>query len=189
MPAVTTSISGCRVLGVRCDQDVVLHTVAPLGLAAAAPPCLVIDLDPAAPRYGSPSSLAQMVTDGPRRADLVPGRSGVAVLASGGAGLADSEPLVRELVARWPRVVVRAGDGVLPWPTVPVRLLVPELRFRPLPGPAVYQPVLPVSPSPRPGLVLPVLSRSLARSLLAGRVEPRRRWVRAWAAAWRLPWE
>ena len=71
-------------LAVWTAFDGLLSATAPLGLAAAAGTALVVDLDPDGPAYPGRASLADLVADGPRRADLVPSRDGVAVLRNGG---------------------------------------------------------------------------------------------------------
>ncbi len=177
-----------HVLGVRCSTDAVLHAVAPLGLAAAAGRCLVVDVDATAPPLPGGRTLGDLIEEGPRREDLVPGHRGVAVLPSGGATWENAAGLVAELADRWERVVVRlAGTEVgFGWPVVPVEPLIPE--FPPPPGPAVYQVLVPGTPRPGPGVLLPPVSRAQIRALLRGRVEPRRGWVRAWRRVWEAPW-
>ncbi len=176
------------VLGVRCPGDAVLHTIAPLGMGAAAGHCLVVDLDPWSPPLPGERSLAVLVEDGPRRSDLDVARRGVAVLPNGGVDWETAAPLVTELCSRWERVVVRVPPrwDDSPWPVVPVELLVPEF---PAPsGPAVFQALLRGTPRPGPGVLLPPVSRAIIRSILRGRVEPRWGWVRAWRPVWEAPW-
>lgn len=180
--------AGHRVLGISCGTDAVLHAVAPLGLAAAAGHCLVVDLDAGAPPLPGRRTLAELVEEGPRRSDLEPPRSGVAILPNGGVTGEAAADLVAEFVRRWERVVLRVGSEATsgPWPVVPVKPLIPE--FPTPPGPAVYQALLPGSAPPGPGVVLPPPSRGMIRALLRGRVEPRRRWIRAWRRVWEAPW-
>ncbi len=181
------------VLAMWTPEDGLLGALAPLGLAAAAGTALVIDLDPGGPRYPGPRSLADLVADGPRRADLEPERTGVAVLRNGGIAAQDTGDVVRALIARWPRVVVRlpprpvaAGGGI---PTVVVRLLVPGGLFPGDTRPAVYQSTPHPMQLPGPGIRLPVPSRRTTAALLAGRVPAAgNRWVRAWRKAWEVPW-
>lgn len=177
-----------RVLGIESLVDPVLHYCAPLGLAAAAGTALVLDLDPEAPAYPSSTTVASLLADGLRRSDLSPSRPGVAVVGHGGAGAAEGGALVAELAAGWPVVVVRQGRVRLDLPTVPARPLLPGPLAPRERRPTAYQAVLPGSSAPGPGLLLPPLRRSQIGRLLAGRVEPRWRWVRAWERAWRLPW-
>jgi hypothetical protein len=174
-------------------EDGLLGALAPLGLAAAAGTALVIDLDPGGPRYPGPRSLADLVADGPRRADLEPERSGVAVLRNGGITATEAADVVRALIERWPRAVLRlaprpapVGSGV---PTVMVRLLVPGGLFPAVMRPAVYQATPHPMQLPGPGIRLPVPSRRTTAALLAGR-RPAvgDRWVRAWRRAWEVPW-
>ncbi len=177
-----------NVLGIRSPSDAVLHAVAPLGLAAAAGHCLVIDLDSDAPPLPGDRTLATLVEEGPRRSDLTATRRGVAVLPNGGVTWEQAAPVVEELCSRWEQVVVRvpAVHASVPWPIVPVWLLVPE--FPPPPAPAVYQSLLRGAPRPGPGVLLPPLPRSVIRSILRGRVDHRLGWVRAWRPVWGAPW-
>lgn len=177
-----------RVLGVESHGDPVLHHLAPLGLAAAAGTALVVDLDPEAPAYPSAVTVASLLEDGLRRSDLTPARSGVAVVGHGGRGAGEAAALVADLAAGWPALVVRQGRARLEVPTVPVRALLPGPLAPRERRPAAYQAVLPASVAPGPGLLLPPLRRSQVGRMLAGRIEPRWRWVRAWERAWRLPW-
>lgn len=73
------------VLGIRCPDDLVLHHLAPIGLAAAAGTALVVDLDLDRPSYPGRLTLSDLLTDGPRRADLVPTRRGWRCLVTGRA--------------------------------------------------------------------------------------------------------
>ena len=148
----------------------------------------VVDVDASAPPLPGDRTLEHLVEEGPRRVDLVPNRRGVAVLPSGGATWDRAAPIVTELVSHWDRVVVRLPqvEAAFPWPVVPVEPLIPEF---PAPsGPAVYQTLLPGTPRPGPGVLLPPISRAQIRGLLQGRVEPRRAWVRAWQRVWEAPW-
>ncbi len=56
------------------------------------------------------ASLADLVADGPRRTDLVPGRDGVAVLRNGGVACAEAREVVEALIDGWPHLVVRVAD-------------------------------------------------------------------------------
>jgi hypothetical protein len=173
-------------------EDGLLGALAPLGLALAAGTALVVDLDPLGPSYPGESSLASLVSAGPRRADLTP-RPGIGVLRNGGVPIDEAAPVVDALVSSHRTVVLRlpprpAPDG-FPHPVVPVRLLVPGGLFTALDGPAVYQATPSWSPMPTPGVRLPVPHRSTVAALLVGRRPAGRdRWVRAWQSAWRLQW-
>jgi len=173
------------------SDDPVLHHIAPVGLAAAlagsGSAALVVDLDPAAAPYPG-RTLADLARDGVRRADLVPGRRGVARLGLGPLDPEEAGPLVARLAESWPAVVARVPGPLSGLPFVPVRALLPSPLLEPAPGPAVYQATAPGSRAPGPGILLPPLGRARIRSLLAGTVDPRWRWVRAWEAAGRLPW-
>lgn len=178
-----------RILAVRSD-DRVLHHVAPVGLAAAAGTAVVVDLDPAAPGYPGNTTVASLLEDGPRRTHLVPVRRGVAVFSSGGVTYREAKDLLETLVEGWPAAVLRVGPGEteVPVPVVPVIPLLPEPLTPRTESAAVYQAVRRGSRPPGPGLVLPPLGRGVLVSILAGRVEPRWRWIRAWTRVWGLPW-
>lgn len=165
--------------------------MAPLGLAAAAAaPALVVDLDASAPDYPG-RTLADLLADGPRRAELHPARNGVAVVGHGGAGREEASGLIPRLLAGWPFAVFRVGpddDGPPGIPVVPVHSLLPAPLDPPTDRPAVYQAHVPWSSPPGPGLLLPPPGRTATVRMLGGIIEPRSRWVRAWASAWELPW-
>jgi len=178
-------------LAVWTAFDGVLSAVAPLGLAAAAGTALVVDLDPAGPPYPGRNSLAGLVADGPRRADLVPGRNGVAVLRNGGVGAADAREVIEALVVGWPHVVVRLGDADLAAglaPLVPVWPLLPGILAPRAETQCVYQRTGFAATPPGPGPVLPRLRPTVLAGLLNGMVAGRSRWVAAWRQVWRLPW-
>ncbi len=170
-------------------EDELLGSVAPLALAASAGTALVVDLDPAGPAYPGRLSLAELVAEGPRRVDLAPRRSGVAVLPNGGIGPTDATPVVAALVAGWPSVVLRrpavpppeAMDGVV-W----VRPLAPALRVAT--RPAVYQRGPWRIDPPGPGLVVPRVSAARVAALLGGRQPRRGRWISGWREVWARPW-
>jgi hypothetical protein len=177
------------VLAVRCRGDGVLGTVAPLALAAAAGSALVVDLDPAGPRYPGAGSLAQLVADGPRRSDLHPEMNGVAVLRNGGVGPTDAAEVIAALVESWPRVVLRlptGGGG--DWPLVPVVPLLPGGLTEPSLRPAVYQQIGWRLPAPGPALTLPMPSRATVNALCEGRLPAGSSWIRRWRRVWELPW-
>lgn len=171
-------------------HDGLLSAVAPLGLAAAAGTALVVDLDPDGPAYPGPGSLADLLDRGPRRADLIPGRRGVAVLRNGGVGMEAAREVVDALVDGWPNVVLRLATvpHAAPVPVVPVWPLLPgALAVQPV-GAAVYQRTgFPGSPA-GPGPVLPKPPASVVSALLHGTVPAAARWIRSWRQVWRLPW-
>ncbi len=177
-------------LTVHTVHDGLLSVIAPLGLAAAAGTCLMVDLDPQGPPYPGPGSLAGLVAEGPRRSDLVPARGGTAVLRNGGVTSAEAAPVLAALARGWPALVLRSPPTLDPGgaPVVPVRPLFPGLLAPVDPTPAVYQrtgfPGLP----PGPGPVLPRPRPRVVAGLLAGVVEPRSRWVSAWREVWSGPW-
>ena len=178
-------------LAVWTAFDGLLSAVAPLGLAAAAGTALVVDLDPGGPAYPGDASLADLVAEGPRRADLVPGRSGVAVLRNGGVSAAEAREVVEALAIGWPNLVVRVVDpgqaegmaSVVPvWPLLPGMLASRADRR------SVYQRTGFVANPPGPGPLLPRLRPAIVASLLNGTLPHRSRWVAAWREVWRLPW-
>jgi hypothetical protein len=181
-------------LAVWTPEDGLLGALAPLGLAAAAPAStLVIDLDEGGPHYPGAASLADLVAEGPRLADLQPDRRGVAVLRNGGVRPRDAAPVVEALVAGWERVVVRLPPReqiAVQLPVVPVRLLLPGRLFPWSEGPAVFQATPARVPLPGPGIRLPGPPRGTVRALLQGRLPvPADRWVRAWRRVWEARWE
>jgi hypothetical protein len=174
------------VLAIRTPEDGLLGALAPLGLGAAAGTALVVDLDPAGPRFPGDGSLAQLVADGPRRSDLTPTRAGLAVLRNGGIDDIAAREVLDALGDGWPAVVLRLPPGPhLRRPDIEVRPLVPGGVFPAGPG-AVYQDL--GFRIPAPGPLLPTLSRATAGALLAGSVPRRSRWVRAWARGWDGAW-
>lgn len=180
-------------LALWTPEDGVLGALAPLGLAAAAGTALVIDLDPQGPRYPGGASLADLVREGPRRADLAPSRRGVAVLSNGGVGPAEAAEVVAALAAGWERVVLRLPPRPAPGgagaPVVPVRLLLPGGMFPRGHGPAVYQSTRSALRLPGPGVRLPLPSAATVLGLLQGRLPVAGdRWVRAWRPVWEGPW-
>ncbi len=184
------AVSPRPLVSLRAD-DAVLHHVAPFGLAAALAAALgtalVVDLDPTAPTYAG-RTIAALIADGVRRADLVPARRGVAVLGNGGADVAAALPIVTRLAEGWPAVVVRVTEPVPGIPLVPVRALLPDPLFVPGDAPAVYQATSRGARLPGRGVLLPPLGRGKMRSLLTGVVDSRWSWVRAWEPVGRLPW-
>jgi hypothetical protein len=170
-------------------EDAVLGALAPLGAALAAPPCLVIDLDPHGPRYPGDRSLADLTATDPTERDLTP-RNGVAVLRNGGVSPSDAAAVVEGLLQRWPRVVLRLPPRLQPQsdiPIVPVRLLIGGFLSPPS-EPAVWQATPRWVPPPRDGVVLPVPERGTVDALLTGRRPVRSRWIRAWRSLWSASW-
>ena len=184
------------VLATWAPEDGVLGAIGPLALAATQPTALVVDLDPAGPRYGSARSLRELVEEGPRASDLSPPRSGIAVLANGGIGLEDSRKIVDLLMRGWPAAVLRlapeAPDDV-PAPIVPVHLLIPGRLFPPQ-GRGVYQPVTAAGNRDQRrlastgALVLPAAPRRVVRAFLEGSQPAASRWVAAWRRVWVAAW-
>jgi len=180
-------------LALWTPEDGLLGALAPLGLALVAGTALVVDLDPLGPHYPGSASLADLVAEGPRKADLSPARRGVAVLRNGGVSTAAASEVVSALVAGWERVVLRLPPRPAPaapgGPVVPVRLLIPGALFPHSTGPAVYQSTRAPLPLPGPGLRLPVPAAGTVAGLLKGRLPlVGDRWVRAWRPVWEAPW-
>ena len=178
-------------LAVWTASDGLLSAVAPVGLAAAAGTALVVDLDSSGPSYPGKASLADLVTDGPRRADLVPGHPGVAVLRNGGVEAAEAREVIEALAIGWPHLVMRVADPGTASdlaPLVPVWPLLPGILSPRAKTQCVYQRTgFAVSP-PGPGPVLPRLRPAFLAGLLNGTLGRSSRWVAAWREVWRLPW-
>lgn len=178
------------VLAIRSPEDGVLGALAPLGLGAAAGTALVVDLDPHGPRYPGTGSLASIVSEGPRRFDLSPKRSGLAVLRNGGVGPEAAAEVLDALAAGWPAMVLRLPASapahrqpdIIAYPLVPGGLFPTDGEGR-----AIFQDL--GFHIPAPGPRLPVIGRAAAAALLAGSIPLRSRWVRAWKAAWEGTWE
>ncbi len=177
-------------LATVCETDGVLGIVAPLALAAAADTALVVDLDPAGPHYPGPGSLAELVEQGPRLDDLVPNRSGIAVLRNGGIDATTAGDVISALVRGWPNVVLRLPRGGcnISLPLVPVIPLLPGGMTPESDRPAVYQQLGWHEKAPGPALTMPTPARGSVAALLEGRMPPMSRWIRAWGRVWSMPW-
>jgi hypothetical protein len=168
-----------------------LGVVAPLALAAAQRTALVLDLDPEGPRYPGEGSLARLASAGPRRADLIPDRSGVAVLRNGGVDYDAGREVVEAFAERWPSVVLRlpaCRRPDVPFAIVPVLALVPGDLAERSERVAVWQRCGWRAKAPGPGPVLPRPRKSTVHALLSGRRPARDRWVRSWRKVWETPW-
>lgn len=177
-------------LALWTPEDGLLGALAPLGAALAAPPALVIDLDPLGPAYPGDRSLADLVEDDPTEDDLTPG-PGVAVLRNGGVGPSDTADVVAALLQRWERVVLRLAPRPRPEadvPIVPVRLLTGGW-YQSGDGSVVWQATGDWVPMPSDGVRLPVPEPATVRALLAGRRPGRSRWVTAWRSVWGTAWQ
>jgi hypothetical protein len=171
-----------RVLAVR-SADPILHHIAPLGLAAAADRCLVVDLDELAPRY-SKHTLRDLVEHGVRAVDLQAG-PGVAVLGNGGISFRDAASTLDRLLEGWGRLVLRDGGAPHPFRVLRVEPLLPA-PFAP-DAADIVQATDRGQRADR--AILPPLRRGQIRSMLDGTIEPRWRWVRAWRPVWSRSWE
>ncbi len=169
------------------SPDPVLSLVAPIGLAATPPACLVVDLkgDLNLPKA---RTLADILAEGPRLDELSPGRTGVAVIPAGPIGTDEASSVVATLARRWPAIVIRTTPGSWPGPTVPVNPVYPGLLTPSGPATAVWQPLGPLADPPGPGPVLPMLRTGVVRRLLSGQMPTRSRWISAWRRVWELPW-
>lgn len=183
------------VLAVTTPTGGVLGAVAPLGLlAAGGATVLLVDLDPAGPRYPGSGSLAQMVEDGPTASDLRPVRRGAAVLRNGGIAFTDALEVVTALIAGWPRVVLRLPptlDAVSDLPNLPVISAHPllDVELFPVPkGLVVHQRMSRSAHKRVSGMVLPVPSSTCWSRLMAGTFPAGDRWIRAWRIVWRTQW-
>jgi hypothetical protein len=180
-------------LALWTPEDGLLGALAPLALAIAVGTALVVDLDPLGPGYPGHVSLADLVAEGPRKADLSPARRGVAVLRNGGVGPAAAAEVVSALVDGWDRVVLRLAPRPAPTiagvPVVPVRLLAAGGLFSYDKGLAVYQSTRALMRLPGPGLRLPMPRAGTVAALLEGRRPAAGdRWIRAWRPVWEAPW-
>lgn len=181
-------VSG-RLVGVRAFGDEVLAALSPLALALAAGDALVVDLDGDGPLYPGPRTLAEVVEEGPRLAEMNPDRAGVAILPNGGADPAAGVETVVRLAQSWPAVVARVGTDPVPFPVIPVRPLWPGFLAPAGERPSVWQMVRGGGEPPGPGPVLPPPGGATVTALLSGRRPVRSRWVRAWRRVWELPWQ
>ena len=172
-------------LAVHTLHDDVLGVVAPLALAASHRTVLVIDLDPDGIPLPGDRTLARLVEEEPTLAELVPSRSGVAVLPHGGVDLASAAPVVSALVDSWPCVVVRARRPVAGLPFAEVAPLITGVDTKASPRVWVRTGIGRVKPGPGPVVNGP--GRAAVASVLAGRA-PAGRWLRSWAGVWRWPW-
>ena len=178
MPALSISAPGDALLGV----------VAPVGLACAAGTALVVDLDQSGPAFAGSASLADVVEAGPRKADLVPERRGVAILRNGGIAAEGAEPVLEALISGWPAVVLRLGESGATFGNVrkvSVHPLLPGLLLPPVGDHVVYQRTSWSVGPPGPGTVLPRPSRQAVGRILTGREPGPSRWVSAWGEVWK----
>lgn len=172
-------------LAVHTIHDDLLGVVAPVALAMAHRTALVIDLDAEGLPLPGNRSLARMVEDGPTLAELVPSRTGLAVLSHGGVDVSDTTEVVNALARAWPCVVVRSPVPVQGMPFAEVTPLVPGVGTRTKPRVWVRTGIGKIEPGPGPVVDSP--GRSALTSVLAGRM-PAGRWTRSWAGVWRWPW-
>ena len=172
-------------LAVHTLHDDVLGVVAPFALAASHRTALVVDLDPAGIPLPGDRTLARLVEEEPTLDELVPSRSGVAVLPNGGVGAASATQVVAALVDSWPCVVVRTRSRVAGMPLAEVAPLIPGVDTKASPRVWVRTGIGRVEPGPGPVVDGP--GRAAVASVVAGRA-PAGRWLRSWAGVWRWPW-
>ena len=165
-------------LALWTPEDGLLGALAPLGLALAAGTALVVDLDPLGPHYPGSASLADLVAEGPRKADLSPARRGVAVLRNGGVSPAAAAEVVAALVGGLgaggaaPAAPARSGSRRPPGgPGAPAGPGGP-LPSRRRPGRLPVHPGRDAPPRPRGA---PAPSRARARWPPCSRADARRR--------------
>lgn len=174
------------VLAVAAD-DPVMSILGPIGLAGCAGTALIVDLGD---RLGLSThrTLVDLSLDGPRKAEATPARKGIAVLGSGGIGVAEAHDLVMRLASGWPAIVVRLGGQEWPGAVVPVTPLFPGVLAPTSTRPAVWQRMRGGSDPPGPGPLLPPVGAGTVRRALARGAPMPGRWLRAWRPVWGLPW-
>lgn len=168
--------------------DAALGVLVPLGLVSAAGTGLVIDLDPDGPMVGHGPTLADLVVDGPTKAQLEPRKGAAAYLPNGGVSPADAYEVVSAFTDRWPAVVLRCSPRVeQPNDGVALLPLLPEPYGLTARGTVVYQRCA-FSPKNRPDApTLPRLRQGTIGRLLAGQSARKRDpWVRALRDVWSL---
>lgn len=116
------------------------------------------------------------------------------MLRNGGVAPQDAARVVEALLEAYPTVVVRLPPRPrpvgLPFPVVPVRLLIPGELYPMGEHPGVFQATPAFVRMPADGVRLPVPHPVTVAGLLRGRRPPARdRWIAAWRAVWRFPWD
>ena len=172
-------------LAVHTLHDDLLGLVAPFALAASHRTVLIIDLDTEGLPLPGNRTLARLVEDGPTLAELVPSRSGLAVLSRGRVDIEEAKPVVGALVESWPCVVVRTRGPLEGMPFAEVAPLVPGVDTRARPRVWVKTGIGRVEPGPGPVVDSP--GRSAVSAVLAGQA-PAGPWLRSWSGVWRWPW-
>ena len=176
------------VIALWSESDHLLSVLAPIGLALNRSPSLVVDLDPFGPRYQTEYSLADLVADGPTRAQLEPPASGITVLPNGGVAVAQASDVVGALANRWPNVVIRCDPRAEPPDSaVAIVPLLPAPFLSPRHGRVVFQSLGFRVPTPAGSLVLPSPDTATVRALTGlARPPVRSKWVRALGKLWAL---
>lgn len=158
-----------------------------IGLAASLGTTLLVDLTD---QMGSPKArtLADIAAEGPRLAEVRPGRRGVAVIRSGLLPQAEVDLVVDMMALRWHGVVVLLGSGEWAGAVVPLRPLFPGWLAPTTTETSVWQRVPGGSSPPGPGPILPLLRSGAVRRMLAGGMPATGRWLRGWRTVWEMPW-
>lgn len=169
-------------------SDHLLSLLAPIGVALNRRPSVIVDLDPLGPRYDARYTLADLVADGPTKAQLEPSRRGVSFLPNGGVDVASASEVIAAIVERWPNVVIRCDPHIEPPETaIAIVPLLPQPLVRPMGTRTVYQRLgFRVSPPPQT-LVLPRPDAATLHAV-AGLSEPpmRSKWLRSLGKLWSL---
>lgn len=174
------------VVALWSPSDLLTSVLTPVALATTRTSSLVIDLDPAGPRYGGDYTLADLVRDGPTRSQLEARNRTVAVLANGGVEVQDASDVLEALIARWPNVVLRCDPAnPAPMRAIPILPLLPAPLAPQVDRPSVFQSLgFSVKP-PQGALVLPRPSRAVVESLVGLRSGlGRSRWMTSVARLW-----
>lgn len=176
------------VVALWSPSDHLLSVLAPIGLAMSRNPTLVVDLDPRGPRYPAPFTLADLVTDGPTKAQLEPTRRGVSVLPNGGVSAESAGEVVGELARRWPNTVIRCDPrDDPPQSAVAILPLLPEPFIVAGGGPTVYQHLGFRVQAPSGAFVLPRPGAATLNALTGLSSLPvRSKWLRSLSKLWTL---
>ena len=167
-------------IAVRTHHDDLLGVVAPFAIAASRSTVIVVDLDPAGIAFPSRRTLADLVSDGARLAELIPDRVGVASLGNGGIASDDAESVVEALQRGWPNVVLRVAPSD-PRPRVDV---VPGVVGGAAQGPHT---VWVGGGAPSDAATVKAPTRRAFHAALAGR-QLRGRWLSSWNNAMGSMW-
>ena len=176
------------VVALWSPSDLLTSVLTPIALASTRTSSIVVDLDPAGPRYGGEFTLADLVRDGPTRSQLEARERTVAVLANGGIDVQDATDVVEALIDRWPNVVLRCDPSrPPPMSAIPIVPLLPAPLAPQVNRSSVFQSLGFSVRAPQGALVLPRPSRSAVESLIGLRSGlGRSRWMTSVARLWSL---